>query len=486
MSQVAASPVPWQFVPERIDVASGADSALHAMDMTTLSALSLSTEALSEHTAALRAANLAFSKRYPGDSAEGMRQPVHTVYGGGHLFRADTARKLGDVALRALDHYAADAATFARAIGLDGPPNAALADRVYGRVRDKLARDPVEDFRIDFEDGYGARPDAEEDGHVVAAAREVARGFDEQTLPANIGIRVKPLNEEWRQRSMRTLDLFLTTLVGALRGQVPRGLVLTVPKVTLVEQVRYFEAALGALEQRLGLAPSSLRFEIMVEMPQAIVDAAGRCPLPAFVDAGRGRISGAHFGTYDYTAACGITAAYQHMQHAACQYALRTMQAALAGTGVWLSDGSTTVLPVAPYPNEPTRADNVVAVHRAWRMHYADVRHSLANGFYQGWDLHPAQLPTRYAALFTFFLEGIEAAGERLRNFVAKAAQATLVGAVFDDAATGQGLLNYFLRALETGAISADEALGRSGLTREELHGKSFVKILNHRKGRSS
>ena len=452
--------------------------------MSTPVTLSLPDEHLSGHVRALRDANLAFSRRYPGES--GARQPVHTVYGGGHLFRSDTARKLGDVALRALDEHAPDAATFARAIGLSEgrAPNDSLASKVYDRVREKLKREPVEDFRIDFEDGYGARPDAEEDGHVNQAAREVAKGWSANTLPAYIGIRIKPLNEEWRRRSVRTLDVFLTTLTRELGGRAPSGLLITVPKITVVEQVTYAAALLGELETRLGLQRGTLRFEIMVEMPQIIVDATGRCTIPALIDAGEGRISAAHFGTYDYTAGCGITAAYQLMRHEACQYALRTMQAALASTGVRMSDGSTTVLPVAPFPNE-RRAENTAAVHRAWRLHYEDVRHSLANGFYQGWDLHPAQLPTRYAALFAFFLEGLDAAGERLRNFVARAAQATLAGDVFDDAATGQGLLNYFLRAVESGAITADDAASRSGLTIEELQGKSFVRILATRTRRN-
>lgn len=444
--------------------------------MSSLPVLSLPDDALSDHVLALREANLAFSRRYPGES--GARQPVHTVYGGGHLFRAHSARKLGDAALRALDDHAPDAITFARAIGLEAPNE--LATRVYERVREKLRREPVEDYRIDFEDGYGARADAEEDGHVAQAAREVAQGVRAKSLPAYIGIRVKPLNEEWRRRSVRTLDIFLTTLTGELGGRVPDGLVLTVPKLTLVEQVEYAAALLGELETRLRLPKRALRFEVMVEMPQIIVDATGRSTLPALIAAGEGRISAAHFGTYDYTAGCGITAAYQRMRHETCQYALRTMQAALASTGVWMSDGATTVLPVAPYPNE-RRMENTAAVHRAWRMHYEDVRHSLANGLYQGWDLHPAQLPTRYAALFAFFLEGLDAAGERLRNFVARAAQATLVGDVFDDAATGQGLLNYFLRAVESGAITAEEAASHSSLTIEELQGKSFVQILRRR-----
>jgi hypothetical protein len=176
------------------------------------------------------------------------------------------------------------------------------------------------------------------------------------------------------------------------------------------------------------------------------------------------------------------------MGHPANDFAKHVMQVALAGTGVWLSDGSTAVLPV---PVHRPRSDiglttaqlreNRAAVHAAWRMHFDDVRRSLVGGFYQGWDLHPAQLVTRYAALYSFFLEGIEAAGARLRNFVDKAAQATLVGNVFDDAATGQGLLNFFLRGINSGAVTEAEALRLTGLTEEDFRGRSFVRIMSAR-----
>jgi hypothetical protein len=195
----------------------------------------------------------------------------------------------------------------------------------------------------------------------------------------------------------------------------------------------------------------------------------------------------AHFGTYDYTAACGITAAHQHMLHPACDFAKHVMQVALAGTAVRMSDGATNVMPVGPHRSSTTltpaqRHENTQVVHRAWRLHAQHTRHSLATGFYQGWDLHPAQLPARFATVYAFFLEGLGAASERLRNFVDKAAQATLVGEVFDDAATGQGLLNYFLRALNCGAITEAEAVARSGLTLDELRGRSFVAILENRR----
>jgi hypothetical protein len=197
----------------------------------------------------------------------------------------------------------------------------------------------------------------------------------------------------------------------------------------------------------------------------------------------------AHFGTYDYTANCDITAAHQRMSHPACDFAKHMMKVAFAQTGVMLSDGATNIMPIAPHKGKDLSADqkreNQAAVFSAWRLHADDVRHSLVNGFYQGWDLHPAQLVPRYGAVYAFFLDGFAPASERLKNFVDKAAQATLVGDVFDDAATGQGLLNFFVRGLTSGALTMDEAR-ESGLTLEELQGRSFLKIVEGRRRRPS
>lgn len=432
----------------------------------------------------LSAANERYATRFPGESSA--RQPVHTVYGGAHLFKADSARKLGEVALRSLDEYAPDAATFADALGLEPPEFAAT---IYRRVIEKLRREPVEDFRIDFEDGYGNRPDEEEDATCGAAARELARGMVEGALPPFIGIRIKPFNRELHRRGIRTLDLFLTALLDATGGSLPDNFVITFPKVVLPDQVTAFAAVLDRLEARLGLAPGTFKIELMVETPQSIVGADGGSPLPAMVAAAGGRCIAAHFGVYDYTASLNITAAYQLMRHPACDMARQLMQVALAGTGVMLSDGGTNVLPVplhraakgGPSLSAQQQAENMASVHRGWRLHFDDVRHSLENAFYQGWDLHPAQLPTRYAALFAFFVTGLDAAAERLRSFVGKAAQATLVGDVFDDAATGQGLLNYFLRGLNCGAITEEETAA-TGLTLAELRSRSFLKILANRR----
>jgi len=423
--------------------------------------------ALTTFLDALDQGNLRVAAQFPGDSPE--RQPVHTVYGGAHLFKADASQKLGALALRSLQEHAPDAAAFAAAVGLDD----ALANRVYLRVIDKLTREPVEDFRIDFEDGFGNRPDEEEDRVARGAADEVAHALAAGTLPPSIGIRIKPLTEDLKRRSLRTFDLFLTMLLDRTNGTVPHSFVVTLPKVTSPEQVAALASACEAFEYWRELPAGTLRFELMVETTQSIFAADGTVALPRLVEEGRGRIVAAHFGTYDYTAACNITAAHQHMLHPVCDFAKHVMQVALAGTGVWLSDGATNVMPIGSRE----------VVHRAWRLHYEHVRHSLVTGFYQGWDLHPAQLPTRYAAVYSFFLEGLDAASDRLRNFVQKAAQATLIGDVFDDAATGQGLLNYFLRAMNCGAITEHEAVEKSGLTLEELRSKSFMRILKRRAG---
>jgi citrate lyase beta subunit len=442
---------------------------------------SLSTESLKNITRPLRSQLTDFAKRFPGEW--GRRQPVHTVYGGAHLFKSDTAVRLGQLSVRAFQTYAPDAGTFADALGLPGE----ISETIHSRVSEKLTREAVEDFRIDFEDGYGTRSDAEEDGHTAAAADEVAKGLAAGTLSPFIGIRIKTFSEELHARALRTLDIFLTTLTAATGGKLPPNFVVTLPKIVAPEQVTTLVHAFDELEPKLGLQTGSLKMEMMIETTQSIIASDGQIAMPRLLEAARGRCTAAHFGTYDYTASCSITAAYQDMLHPACDFARSMMQVAFGSTGVWLSDGATNIMPVPPHRGEDLTQEqldeNMSVVHRAWRLHYDHCRHSLANAFYQGWDLHPAQLPTRYAAVFTFFLEGLDAASERLRNFVEKAAQATLVGDVFDDAATGQGLLNYFLRAINCGAVTEQEVLERTSLTLDELRSGSFVKILKNRQG---
>jgi hypothetical protein len=435
---------------------------------------------LRDVTAALREANLAFARRYPGET--GAPHPVHTLIEGAQHFTYDVAARRGAQALQTLEMYAPDAALLGRALGIPAHPE---LESIHDRVRNKLATQPIEDYRIDFEDGFGVRSDADEDAQVARVADEIARGTREQTLPPWIGIRIKPLTEELRERSIRTLEGLITKLVDA--NALPERWTLTVPKVTVIEQVDYIVAVLAALERSLGLADRTLRFEIMVEVPQVILDLTGKSLLPKMLDASDGRLTAIDFGTYDYTAGCGITAAHQRLRHPACDFAKQMLQVAFAGTGVRIADGSTSLLPVPIHRGDSSsltdhqRAENAAAVHAGWMVHFADARHSLAGGFYQGWDLHAAQLVSRHAAVSSFYLEGVELAGARLRTFLDKAANASLVGGMMDEPATGQGLLGFFLRAVGAGAITADEAANLTGLSADDLRDASIIKIMRRR-----
>jgi citrate lyase beta subunit len=305
-------------------------------------------------------------------------------------------------------------------------------------VRLKLQTEPIEDYRIDFEDGYGNRSSADEDQHAQSSAKALAECMNEALLPPFIGIRIKPFTEEHRARAFRTLELFLSTLLDRSGGALPPNFVVTLPKVTTHVHTAALADRFDIFESKLHLPAGVLKFEFLVETPPAL-DA-----LPAILQAGRGRCTGAHLGAYDYMASIGIPATEQHLQHPACDFVRNRMKLAFSGRGVFLADGATNLMPIG----------DRASVHRGWETHFKDVRRSLANGFYQGWDLHPAQLVSRYAAVYSFFLEGWPDVAARLRNFQEKSARATVTGSTFDDAATIRGLVSYLDRARNCGAIS--------------------------------
>ena len=462
--------------------------------------------------ASLQKANLAFQKTYPGDKPD--RQAVHTVYGGANLFKSDTTVKIGEVALKNLLSNAPNFVVLAKLLKFEGhehlPEKESAIDQltkkldamsekerkgetawlsysVYNKIIKKLSTEAVEDFRIDFEDGFGNRPDDEEDATAVNAAKELAAGMKLKTISPFIGIRIKPFTEDLKSRGVRTLDIFLTTLLEATNGQLPDNFVVMLPKVTIPEQVITLVRLFELLEKQFNLTPGTLKMETMVEATQIIMDEEGRNPLMRIVRAGEGRLIAAHFGTYDYTASCGITAKYQTMAHPVCDFAHHVTKVALGGTGIFLSDGATNVMPIGPHRGDDLSFEqlfeNREAVHKGWKTAYNHTMHSLYNGMYQGWDLNPAQIPMRYAATYNFFLSSIEDATNRLRIFVERAAISTLTGDIFDDAATGQGLLNFFLKAMNCGAISEEDATA-TGLTLEEIHSRSFYTILKGRRSK--
>ncbi len=386
--------------------------------------------------------------------APGVPRPVHVVYGGAHLFTAATHGKLGKIALAAMDAHAKDARAFGEIVGL---ADAARAEDLVTRVKKKLEREPVEAYCIDFEDGYGPRPDEEEDSDAVRAAGELAKMRDEErTLGESgeeggraplVGIRVKSLG----RRAARTLDLFVSSLAKARSGKLPPGFTVTLPKVKAQAEVAALVELLEMLEDALGVTRGAIGVELMIETRESLG------ALAALVAAAQGRCRAVHLGAYDLTASLGATASDQRMDSPLCDAARVAMKLALSGVAV--VDGATTVLPVGK---------ETAAVSNAWKAHASNVRRALAFGIWAGWDLHPAQLPARYGALYAYFLGERDAMAARLKGFVEKSKQATRSGQVFDDAATGRGLAAFFLRGLACGALFDDDLAG-TGLTREQL-----------------
>ena len=457
----------------------------------------------------LAGANRSFEENYPGKSLR--RQPVQTFYEGAHLFKAESAKNFALLANKSLTDFAPDFVSFANALGLKDadslpdnnaaidallteiqnngidPKNSAvwLAWRVYAQVKKKLEREAVEDLRLDYEDGFGIHPDEKEDAVAVQGAKEVADGMKQNNLPPFIGIRIKPFNSEFVERSVRTLNIFVSTLLEETGGVLPENFVVTLPKVEIPEQAAALVKVFEVLEADSVLNSGELKMEIMIETTQSVFNADGEVTARKIAIAAGNRCLGAHFGTYDYTASCDLIAAYQTMDNEVCDFARQVMKVAFGGSGIFLSDGATNIMPLAPHHGENLSAlqnsENLENVHRSWKLSYGHIRHSLANAFYQGWDLHPAQLPIRYAANAAFFLEQLQVSTGRLRNLVEQASSATVSGDVFDDAATGQGLLNYFFRALNSGAIDPED-VESAGVTVEEVQAGSFRNIVEARR----
>ncbi|MFI2342832.1 DUF6986 family protein [Nocardia gamkensis] len=353
-------------------------------------------------------------RRYPGSN--GRSQPIHTVYVPADRVAEETPGEWGAAAVGLLDRHHDLLAT------LDA--TGSLPD-----VRKRLEADPVQDLRIDFEDGYGLRADAEEDRAATAAGAVLAAWARRSEGPANSGIRMKGLGGGERRRALRTLDLVLEGV-----GGVPAGFVFTVPKIRAVQQVSALVQLCVGLERAYGIAEGSLRFELQIESPQAILAADGTAPVAAMLTLSEGRCTALHFGTYDYTAALGVAAPDQALDHPAADYAKAVMQVAAAQTGAWVCDGSTQVVPDA----DP---------EAALRNHHRLVARSLRRGYYQGWDMHPGHLVTRWLATYDFFRQAIDVAVPRLRDYLARRG-----GDVVDEPATAEALAATVLRGIECGA----------------------------------
>ena len=382
------------------------------------------------------------------------RQPLHTLYVPADRVARSTVPEFGAEALRLIRTHAPDADAFVDAFGVP----AAAAERTRTRTLARLDRLPVEDLRVDFEDGYGVRADEEEDRDAEAAARAVLEARADAAGPPRFGLRVKSFDDkDLEARSLRTLDRFLTTLVEE-GGGVPEGFVITFPKVTDPEQVEAFADRLGELESTLGLTGGTMQFEVQVETPRSVLAPDGAVAAGRIVRAADGRLRAMHLGVFDYTSSLGLMPWEQRLDHPAADLARQILQVALAGTGVWISDGSSNVVPASDATDD---------VRAAWRLHAEHVRHSLSGGFHQGWDLHPSHLASRYAAVYGWLLPHLEDAVERVRAWRRGSAA---VG-VLDEPATISSLLRYLRLAVSSGAVDEDEVLSDTGLERDVLLG---------------
>ncbi len=429
-------------------------------------------------------------KQTPTETIGGQeRSPVHVVYGGADRFESATPMKLGRLAVASVRSFAPNFAVFAGALRLRGSEHlpsfpkavkqleaelkatpekirhqdhgAWFAWTVYNKTIEKLKREAIEDFRIDFEDGYGFRSDEEEDGHAISASSELATLINKGRNTPFCGFRIKPLSAATKERALRTLDLFLKNLTEKIIVHFPTNLLVTLPKVTSAKQVKELCKRLSSFERKNELRKNTIGVELMIETPDSLIDSRGRVAVRGLVDAAKGRCTSVHFGAYDYTSALGIAAAHQDIRHPACSFARHLMQTALAGANVRLVDSVTTVMPVpvhrADSLTEHQKAENRRVVHSAWHRHFDNVTNSMIDGFYQSWDLHPNQLPARYAAVYAFFLSEMYPQAARLRGYIDKAAKATLTGNMFDDAASVAGLVNFFSVGITCGAFSEDE-----------------------------
>lgn len=351
----------------------------------------------------------------PGEDPLPQWQPAYVLYGGAQLFSADTHDKMISLARRWLKEYAW------------------LGDTARRRVEKRLAQ-PLDDIRIDFEDGYGRRPDEEEDAHAL----QVQQALPQVHEPRRCGIRVKPITRRFAQRAVRTLEI-------ALQGLTvwPRGFCITLPKLEHPAQVRFIIQELERIED--GRPP--LPLELMIESP------AGLRRVPDLLQIAGKRARGVHFGPFDFLASCGI--GQGDLLHPVNRAARAQLLLAVSGSGVELADGPTTLLPLPPHkqPSATQLSENQKAVRNAWEFHRDQVLATREQGYFQSWLLHPAQLVSHAAALIQEHEKTLPGALERLIAYWKGRGQARASGGDFDDRATARQWTRLVEQGLELGLI---------------------------------
>lgn len=421
-------------------------------------------------------------------------QPIHTFYGGAHLFRFNTAKKMGELALRGLTSYAKNGDELLRVFAADtgvlpasdtrSQHEKALFAKIHSRLVSKLQTEPVEDYRVDFEDGYGVRSNEEEDDEAVRVAKETAKALEENQLPELFGLRIKALNKTYLKRSLRTLEIYISSLLENSNGRMPRYFIVTAPKIESPVEAKILNRALTEIEQKFNLPANSVYADLMIESPSAVIS-GGKLNIGNIIDAAGERCLAINIGIYDFTSMLGVAAQSQEYKHPFAGLLRLLLKMEIVQKRIYLSDGATHILPVEIYgkekdsahPNDALRSANRDAIHKAWRLAYNNNLHSLYYGIYQGWDLHPYQLIPRYVALYKYFLNDLSNSIERMKNFLGSDTNQSLTSHFFDDAASALGLYNYFVKAASCGAITDDD-IKPLGLTCNDFVKKTLREMI--------
>ena len=329
--------------------------------------------------------------RFPGD--DGRRQPVHTVYVPADRYHPDLPAQWGAAAAACVEARRDRGGLAAPPGWIDGsPPRSPLASCA------KLAAEPIEDLRLDFEDGYGPRPDDEEDARRRGDGEPLA-----DAAPPGPRRRCRPAVQVLRGADpppRATHPRPVPRHPARRPAACPTGWSSRCPRSARSSQVAGHGRRSAGGSRRRRTPRRSLRFEIQVETPQLIIGADGTRPVAA-ADPRRWR--------------AGHRPALRHLRlqrlAAASPRPTRPCDHPAADFAKQVDAGGRRRHRGAPVRRLHQRAAGrrPAQVHAAWRLHAGLVRRALERGFYQGWDLHPAPaadplrrdlrvLPTRAAA----------------------------------------------------------------------------------------
>jgi citrate lyase beta subunit len=398
----------------------------------------------------------------------------HTFYGGAHLFKETTFSRMTQLGQQGFErffatpkalgdwydlvfHVPADNVKIEGALrqGSVGFSEADLT-QLHTLLKACISRQFLEDYRIDFEDGYGVHEPTEELAQAERSAKVLAQVLASapslEALP-NVGIRLKPFSGGQAAHSVRLLGHFFETLQANVSLEKLPSFWVTLPKCRMAAEGVKLAQLLESLEVALGLASNTFGMELMFETLEGIQALGNRDFvqhwLPEVADGCCQRPTALVLGTFDTCAEWGIASRNQGHQHPLMDYV--RLQALGWGNqiGAQVVDSITRTVPQLSMDGEP------LAVHGR------HVAHSLALGVSAGWDIHPLQVLARHAVRLAMVFSGLSAALERLERFLTARTHASRVGAGFDDLATVRGLVLQLEQAERLGLVSVQQIIAQ-------------------------